>query len=476
MSISLNLGVAILGDAAGAATRVAKSIVESIAEPFDRFSGRDIRLKPYLFKQDMPGDFSGPMSNIMMHTALEAVTGDQTRQTDIKNLGLLIADSYEYRDDFLGLMFDMDFEPSGSNIGALTAREGCALFLEGINQVRSGEDFFREALYTAVHEVGHVFNLQHSDPPSFMAQSASEKNAFRFNTSTFNPFESTLLAQCSKSEYIRPGGSAFGNLGPLGGALEYTEEDAANAKVKFELRVRMSHEAFHAFEPVELDVELSLAEPKVKRAVIPDKLDPGYEEFVIWIEEPDGARRRYQSPQHFCGQKKTVTLATNSSVKRDINIFGERGAYTFRKCGVHRVWVTFKASSRQVVRSNVVECCVLPWVTEGEFNLQGQKLLSTRSIAKLLYHRRFVPRRMQTLARLIDFCTAFDNRPSVHFARYSIGRALVDKARRASKRNLPVAAIVRQANEILKKSSRSPHLGDHRQSRIVNDCVELAGM
>jgi predicted Zn-dependent protease len=52
------------------------------------------------------------------------------------------------------------------------AREGCTIFLGAIREKREAvDDYSTEVGFTAVHELGHAFNLCHVDTPSFMAQS-----------------------------------------------------------------------------------------------------------------------------------------------------------------------------------------------------------------------------------------------------------------------------------------------------------------
>lgn len=68
-----------------------------------------------------------------------------------------------------GLMFD--YNGQDPDLGSLSssngiAREGCSVFLDAFDS-----SAFREMMFTAIHELGHVFNLFHDlNDNSFMAK------------------------------------------------------------------------------------------------------------------------------------------------------------------------------------------------------------------------------------------------------------------------------------------------------------------
>lgn len=296
MSFTADVGICFTSRSIPRVQEAVNALTTAISSPFAVGSAGDLVLKPRVVDGTALADANLPVSvgSDMLHSALEAVTGRQRREKQVSRIGLLLAGEYEPRPGFFGYMFDEAFVPGSSDPGELTPREGCAVFLSAIDRKRQGGDFIEEVIYTSVHELGHVFNQQHSSPQSFMATSADELNPFKTATCAFNPHEQALLSKCSASRFIWPGGSAFGDLGDLGPGLA-APADAENAPNTLSLTVSFARDAFWPFEPVEMDVALSVTEGDSQW--VPDYLDPGYEDFVIWIEDPSGERRRYRSPR-----------------------------------------------------------------------------------------------------------------------------------------------------------------------------------
>ena len=86
-------------------------------------------------------------------------------------VGLILANFHSQVGSAYGYMFDPNLHTQ-----VIGPRQGCALFL---NQIRNatGDDqqAFRDRVgYTAMHEIGHVFNLWHVDTPSFMKPPPNE--------------------------------------------------------------------------------------------------------------------------------------------------------------------------------------------------------------------------------------------------------------------------------------------------------------
>ena len=399
------------------------------------------------------------------------MTGRQREAAKVTHIGILLAGEYGPRPDFFGLMFDEAFVPGSSDPGELTPREGCAVFLGAIDRKRQGDGFIQEVQFTGTHELGHVFNQQHSNPRSFMAVSADRMSPFDVGSCAFNKREQSLLGQCSTSRFIWPGGSAFGDLGDLA-TNAAVDGAAANSGTGLTLTIGTDRDAFWPFEPMELDVTISCSRATRSRDV-PDMIDPGYDAFTIWIEEPSGERRRYRSPKHYCRHKSKVRISHDKPFRRDISIFGESGAFTFRRVGVHRVWAQFQVSPSNVLHSNLIELNVLAPTIRDSYKAAKQ-VFHRHDIAQLLYYRRLTAERLSAISSLDTFVSAFPRARSNATAHYAIGRSLEDWASsRTTRSDTPPREIVEAARHHLRRAVRSTTLGDHRRERAEHALLRL---
>lgn len=437
------------------ASRLVKHVSQNIGEIFAKASNKDIQLR--VIDKGRLSSRTGPLSSDYLHMALEDMTGYQQERTKVSNIGLLIADSFDSARSFFGLMFDDMFRPGSSTPGHLTPREGCAVFLEGIQTGRKPHQVLDEAIFTCVHELGHVFNLQHSEKQNYMYRSATGP-LLPPSADHFLPDDCRLLAKCSTSCYIWPGGSRFGDLGDLAPSIQ--SPDNSNAKT-LRLRITISQTAFWRFDPVELDVVFdNLGARSVE---IPDALDPGYHIFSVWIQEPGGEVRQLRSPRHYCSPRGVVRVEPSKSMARDISIFGQSGGYTFRRAGLHRIWVSFEFSIGRVLRSNVLEVQVLEQQENSRLWQDSAALLANPDAAQLLYYRLPTARRLKMITRLDDFSAAHRKKPVAAMTRYAIGRTLAVAALRSSENSMCVVAS--DAQRHLKAVLRRNSFGMHRKQK-----------
>lgn len=406
----------------------------------------------------MPGD----IQEDHLHRTLEALTGQQRRVPKVTRIGLLLAGQFHARPDFFGLMFDEDFIPGTSNPWVSTPREGCAVFLSAIAARRSGPAFIDEVVYTAIHELGHVLNLQHSDEPSYMATSASRTDPFPLSNCGFDSLQQGMLSECSTSRFIWPGGSAFGDLGPFAFATNPLDA-SANAAEPLQLRVGIQQDAFWPFEPIELDIELSLRGRGGARAYVPDMLDPGYQRFRIWIEEPSGERRRYLSPRHYCDHPGRITVTPNAPMRRDISIFGQSGGFCFQRAGLHKVFATFEISPRRVLRSNTLEVMVRQ-PGNSSYYAAAKSAMTDYDLGRLLYYRTLGGAHQNKLRRLTQLCEDFPRQAVLANVQYAAGRACARFANEQRRNNQSEQRMERQAATLLKAAVRKKALGDHRRA------------
>ena len=404
MTSRLKLHVGSLTQRSGTAEAVQR-ILREVAPPIVAASAQDIQLTVVdEGTVTVPGmQTEGALPSETLHAALRRMTGIQTNARHIKHIGLLVADRFDPAKNSFGLMFDTAFEPRSSDASHRKAREGCAVFLGGIEDGRTTPaSFLDEVVFTAVHELAHVFNIQHGPRPSYMFPLAAFGQV-ALSDAAFSSTESWLLSQCSTDDHIYPGNSAFKDLGSL---LSLTYPGApANAPAEapdLELRIGLQHKRFWNFEPVELDVELSTT--SLRPLSVPDALDCGYSMFRVWIEEPDGERRFMRSPRHYCSPRGELEISVGKPFRRDISFFGESGGYTFRKAGVHRVHATFAIDDRRTIGSNVIELEILPQAPGDPAYLEARSTLVQSQVARMLYYRRLTPARMAQMGKVNAYC------------------------------------------------------------------------
>jgi hypothetical protein len=469
MNARLNLHVGTLTTRPGVEQAVQR-ILQELAPPIQAASGGDIELKVFN-RGHVPvlgWASQAAVPSEVLHQALEKMTGDQVDEKKVTNIGLLVADRYEPAQSFFGVMFDDAFEASSSNPWKRTPREGCAVFLGGIDDGRSAADRLDETVFTAVHELAHVFNIQHGEWPSYVYQSAL-RGQVPLNKAAFSQEECKLLALCSRSKHIWPGGSAYEDLGDLVKAKPAGRPVNAPALA---LRLGMEQRSFFAFEPVELDVELSTTSNMAVR--VADAIDPGYSGFRLWIGEPDGSRRFLRSPRHYCSPRGVLKVTQNKPFTRDISVYGESGGYTFRRAGAHQIWATFETAPERVITSNVLEVEVLAGAPDSQFFKDASGLLRARQVAWLLYYRRMSAGRTRALGSLDDFCAAYPRHPASAMVHYGVGRALARALTGRLTRGAPDEEVVRDARRHLRIATRRTQLGDHRQER-AEEALSLLG-
>ena len=456
MSTSLNFSIGLLTNRSEGAL-LTKHLTAHIAQTFSEASGQDIHLN--VLNRGQHGKITGgPVSSDTLHQALEGMTGYQRGSNRVSHIGMLVADSFEPAPSFFGLMFDGAFAPDSSYPWAWTPREGCAVFLDGIAHNRSAASQMEEAIFTAVHELGHVFNLQHSAPDSFMAQTA-DTGPISLKDAAFTPLERWQLSCCSTSPYIWPGGSAFTDLGDMVAGPIST--NSAN-RPAVNLHIGASQDTFWMFEPVELDLRLTARNKR--GSLIPDALDAGYSQFTVWIEQPNGERRKLRSPRHYCTPRGTLRLGQGEHFDRDISIFGQAGGYTFLNAGIHRVWCEFSYSPTKRVVSNTLELEIKAREQKSRYWRDASVLLEDKHTAQLLYYRRLNTERRTRVERLKHFIEAYGRQPTTSMLHYSLGRAFAQAAVGPHRNE----ETLRDARHHLKAAANKRQLGDHRQQWAEN--------
>ncbi len=376
---------------AGLEHELAPTALERVVDAFER-AGNDAGVEPFRLLMDtsaatahrLPDDLV--TNNALLGRTLESILAGAPR-TDlgVRDIALLFADELHEHPGVLGVMFDTGFRGVASQDAI--PRQGCAVFLGALRRARPTElQYRREVVFTTAHELGHLFNLWHvQDPVSLMSSSPAGENAHPTARQTFGPPHKTFLRRCATSRFVHPGGSDFGvrgDLGPPGGAFTSTLRRAPEVT----LTIHVEEGEFWRFEPVELDISVSTRAHSP--LTLPDTVDPGYDEFVVWIEDPRGERRRYRSPRCYCRNLGSIELRRGRPFRRDLSLFAGAGGYTFRVPGEHSVWVEWTLGGRSApLRSNVVSLLVKTARPEDRRYRQLAEDLTAPDVARILYHR-----------------------------------------------------------------------------------------
>ena len=391
---------------------------------FGDASSKDIALVSNTSRIEWTRDFKANANSLELHSALNVLIADAPNGNAI---GLLFAGRYVPKPSALGVMFDRGFatwdDKEGGRPEYAVPRQGCAVFLDRIAELRGDygtAEYADESIYTAIHELGHVFNLVHRfDEPNFMAGSV-EKDLRGAEYFQFAEPDQSWLGICSDDPMVTPGGKPFRDrTGSWFSVAAKNGPRTSNVRIE----ISIARNQVLPFDPVELDIRVH-ALPKSGKVVIPDEIDPGYPRFRIWIEHPSGERLLYRSPRHYCPSGKTRTLNPGEVFERDVSIFGQSGGYTLREPGEYTIWAELYISRYVTVRSNDVQIEVLPPGPKWK----KQLILAEPGIARLLYYRR-ASHRSRHLHKLLTYRREFGRDYNAGVIDYAIGRIYANLAK-----------------------------------------------
>lgn len=405
-----------------------------------------------------------------LHEELRTVAANPFGVSPIPNLAVLFAPRYAPRDGVLGVMFDTGFIDE-FNVGTNSndkrvPREGCAVFIETIRELRSaGKEFEAQVGYTVVHELAHLFNRQHTpDVGCFLDSSPAGSMAPPASSHLFLREHQLALSQCAQNIDVQPGGAGFA----------WDNFDRAMPLSKSELTLVLSgpKQPMYAWEPFELEVEVALPE-KARRASerFPDELDPAYRRFRIWIEEPSGERRLYRATKHYCDSVQTRSLRRGESFRRDISIFGQSGGYTFRAPGIYRIWATFVEGSGRALQSKEVEICIKPtFLREKQGRIRLESAERCVRVAGNVFFYRSGNMNPRHRAALEELHTQHRGEHLGSSAAYALGRWYAHLARRVPRSRAHWAEC---ASPLLKEAARNVKglLNSHRCQR-AEECLQ----
>jgi hypothetical protein len=238
------------------------------------------------------------------------------------------------------------------------------------------------------------------------------------------------------------------------------------------MSIDLSHRSFWRFEPVELDVVFHLPDNAEAACRIPGTVDPGYQDFQVWITRPDGERVRMRSDIRFCHPNITRALTPGESFRRDIAIGHHAGAYTFDTPGTYAVQVAFRPTAGTVILSNTVQCEVKAESGQPDDWHAYRRLLQSPEVRRLLRFKRWVPSHFDCsrLAHCADTIAAPETAVAIH---YALGKAMFRTAGMVQHADYR-ADLGDRAHGHLMTALRYPGLSGYRSTVAVDLLEEIA--
>lgn len=379
-----------------------------------------------------------------LHHCVQHLTNNQPHVKRVKKIGLILADKYKPRPGVFGVMFDRGMstadDPNSSGIFTDTPREGCAVFLGAIRALRvSPIEYAREVEFTAIHELGHLFNLDHSAAECFMHVSNAQ-HSFENKYFEFLPFQQEWLQECDTNPMVYPGGSPFL---PVSANNQVTPKRSGD---DLTLTISTSSAEFPCSSPVELTVVLSTSRAKNFGCFVLDRLDPGYTDFVIWITQPDGSRVRYQSPRRYCAPANRIRIMPGKPLARDISIFEGAAGRTFARPGRYLIQVEFNIGKRGSIQSNYVEVNAVPNLSV--FSEERNRLFSNVRVRKFLYFRQAVDTTSLEYKMISRHLSADSSGAASNALRYALIRGLAPIAFENSKNLKELKLLIEKIHSI----------------------------
>lgn len=378
-------------------------------------------------------------------------------------IGLIFAHCFKDETGVYGMMFDGGFRGGGDSYKKVQ-RQGCAVFIDAINKnfPNNAANAKDQMVFTAIHELGHVFNLWHIEDPnslSFMSQS-DPGNLYGHNAYHFHGDHIKFLARCSFDEHVKPGGSNWGDRGT--GYTGETEgyKNAGRRPTGIEMLIDIEPREFFRFEPIQMDL-LIRSKPGTSRSkTIPRQVDPGYDNFIIWITDPNGERRRYKPTAMYCKNFQTINISPDTPYSRDITLFGQRGGYTFHETGVHRIQVVFRLSDYEALHSNEIEVNVLSEVIRDRACEDLYAALAVPPVAEMMFYKNG-DITSSAVKHAKEIVARYHRTSAAAGFHYAFGRAVLRRSEntlteRQSKKDLIRMALL-HLNRALDHSSLSSH-------------------
>jgi hypothetical protein len=275
-------------------------------------------------------------------------------------------------DALLGIMFDTGLTHAG-----VEERQGCALFTDAIaayapppTDPTAPAWLARETFFTAVHEMGHCFNLAHSFDKSFFnlgwipLEDEPEARSFMNYPFTvqggetafykrfkyrFSSQELTFLRH-ARSAFVRPGSSPFffdhGLVGP-----------DTESGLSLRLRANRERSVFEFMEPVAL--ELKLTNVSRDSMLVDRRTLSSREGMAVLVQRDRGPARLVRPYAQRCFRKEKAVIEPERSMYAPLRISAGLDGWEIAEPGDYTVQVLLQVD-REEVLSNPLRLRVTP--------------------------------------------------------------------------------------------------------------------
>ncbi|MGH8354223.1 MAG: hypothetical protein ACRERY_11960 [Pseudomonas sp.] len=316
-------------------------------------------------------------SDMEMHNAMQTYWSKFADKPQW-SLWTFFANQHDMGPSLGGIMFD-DIGPNH--------RQGTALFYNSfISQAPAGDAapgawVNRMRFWTAVHEMGHAFNLAHSwqkslvfggkgpwiplpDEPearSFMNYPYSVAGG---QTAFFSDFEfrfsdsELLFLRHAPEQYVQMGNADwFDHHG-----FEQAEV-SAEPSLRLEIRVNKEQARFEFLEPVMLELKLTNISDQPK--LLPDDLLSNTEAMTVIIKREGQAAKARLSYVHYCRKPGQTVLKSGESIYQSLFVAAGRGGWQIAEPGDYKVQVCLHRGDEDIV-SNPLKVRVQPPLQKQE--------------------------------------------------------------------------------------------------------------
>ena len=391
----------------------------------------------------------GVWSDAEMHDAMQSYWS-KFADAPQWSLWVLFASLHVEGESLGGIMFD-DIGPNH--------RQGTAIFTDAfISQAPAGDAapkawVRRMRFWTAVHEMGHAFNLAHSWQKSLgngWVPLADEEEARSFmnypyyvaggETSFFADFEYGF----SDAEllFMRHAPERFVQMGNADWFDDHGFEQAlvqARPALMLELRANREAPVFDFMEPVVLELKLSNVSSDVK--LVPESILRDAHEMTVVIKRDGQPARVYRPYAHYCQQSRRRALEPRQAVYESLFIAAGEGGWKIAEPGYYTVQLLIHTGGEEIV-SNALRLRVKPPIDREEETV-AQDFFSDE-VGRIMSFdgSRFLKAGNDVLRDVVERCAS---RPVAAHARIALGAALLKPFKQLAIKEAP--AQLKSASE-----------------------------
>jgi hypothetical protein len=325
---------------------------------------------------------NGKWSDQEMHDAMQAYWSKFENKAQW-SLWTFFAAQHEMGSSLGGIMFD-DIGPNH--------RQGTALFYDSfISQAPASDPeptawVKRMQLWTAVHEMGHAFNLAHSWQKSLVFGGngpwiplADEPHARSFmnypfavpggQTAFFSDFEyrfsdsELLFLRHAPEQFVQMGNAEwFDHHG-----FEQTNRLPESA-LRLRLRANRDDTRFEFMEPVVL--ELKLTNSGDQPLILPDDIISNTERLTIVVRRHGQSAKAYLPYARYCRKAGQTVLRSNHSLYESLFVAAGRGGWRIDEPGVYLVQACLHLDNEDVLSNPLTLRIAPPQTREDELLAQ----------------------------------------------------------------------------------------------------------